>query len=255
MKQHLVWYVLYFTPYQVQPFFGDVQPKFCFVWPRWCFSRTFVLSREKNYLQPFPGSRQVLKKWDSKLYLYACASWRKKGYADQQISIRGEGAKGWHSGESAHLPPRCQGSNPGVDAICGLSLLLVLSFAPRGFSAGTPVFPSPQNQHFQILIWPGIRSTKNHYVDVLLPDHYLFIYLFRGEEQGCAIVAPGHPLGRLLHCKIIFGLVHTYLDIFENGEYFLLWKKFMSTHTCSISKSFFAHPHKKGKTMEINRVH
>ena len=35
------------------------------------------------------------------------------------------------------------GSNPGVDVICGLSLLLVLSFAPRGFSPGTPVFPSP----------------------------------------------------------------------------------------------------------------
>ena len=36
------------------------------------------------------------------------------------------------------------GSNPGVDAICELSLLLVLSFAPRGFSPGTPVFPSPR---------------------------------------------------------------------------------------------------------------
>ena len=36
------------------------------------------------------------------------------------------------------------GLNPGVDAICGLSLLLILSFAPRGFSPGTPVFPSPQ---------------------------------------------------------------------------------------------------------------
>ena len=35
------------------------------------------------------------------------------------------------------------GSNPGVDAICGLSLLLVLFFAPRGFSPGTPLFPSP----------------------------------------------------------------------------------------------------------------
>ena len=35
------------------------------------------------------------------------------------------------------------GSNPGVDAICRLSLLLVLSLAPRGFSLGTPVFPSP----------------------------------------------------------------------------------------------------------------
>ena len=38
----------------------------------------------------------------------------------------------------------CPGSNPGVDAICGLSLLLVLSLAPRGFSPGTSVFPSPQ---------------------------------------------------------------------------------------------------------------
>ena len=36
------------------------------------------------------------------------------------------------------------GSNPGVDVTCGLSLLLVLSFAPRGFSPGTTVFPSPQ---------------------------------------------------------------------------------------------------------------
>ena len=36
------------------------------------------------------------------------------------------------------------GSTPGVDAICGLSLLMVLPFAPRGFSLGTPVFPSPQ---------------------------------------------------------------------------------------------------------------
>ena len=33
-------------------------------------------------------------------------------------------------------------SNPGVDAICVLSLLLVLFFASRGFSPGTPVFPS-----------------------------------------------------------------------------------------------------------------
>ena len=42
---------------------------------------------------------------------------------------------------SHHCGP---GSNPGVDAICGLSLLLVLSLVPRGFSPGTPVFPSPQ---------------------------------------------------------------------------------------------------------------
>ena len=35
---------------------------------------------------------------------------------------------------------------PGV--ICGLSLLLVLFLALRGFSPGTPVFPSPQKPTF-----------------------------------------------------------------------------------------------------------
>ena len=48
------------------------------------------------------------------------------------------------------------GSNPGVDAICGLSLLLVLSLAPRGFSPGTLVFPSPQKPTF-----PNSNSTRN----------------------------------------------------------------------------------------------
>ena len=37
-------------------------------------------------------------------------------------------------------------SGPGV--ICGLSLLLVLFSAPRGFSPGPPVFPSPQKPTF-----------------------------------------------------------------------------------------------------------
>ena len=36
------------------------------------------------------------------------------------------------------------GSIPGLGVICGLSLLLVLVLAPRGFSPGSPVFPSPQ---------------------------------------------------------------------------------------------------------------
>ena len=48
------------------------------------------------------------------------------------------------------------GSNPGVNAICGLSLLLVLSLAPRGFSPGTPVFPCPQKPTF-----PNSNSIRN----------------------------------------------------------------------------------------------
>ena len=36
-----------------------------------------------------------------------------------------------------------RGSSSRVEAIWRLSLLLVLFFAPRGFYAGTPAFPSP----------------------------------------------------------------------------------------------------------------
>ena len=33
------------------------------------------------------------------------------------------------------------GLNPGVEAICGLNFLLVLSLAPRSFPPSSPVFP------------------------------------------------------------------------------------------------------------------
>ena len=57
------------------------------------------------------------------------------------------------------------GSNPDVEAICGLSLLLVLSFAPRGFSPGTPVFPSPQKTTFpnSNSIW-NVRTRLNEFM-------------------------------------------------------------------------------------------
>ena len=54
------------------------------------------------------------------------------------------------SGESTRLPLQCGlGSSPGVDTIFGLSLLMVLSVAPRGFFPGTS---EENNQHLQILI-------------------------------------------------------------------------------------------------------
>lgn len=48
------------------------------------------------------------------------------------------------------------GSNPGVDTICGLSLLFALSFAPRGLSPSTLVFFSPQKPTFS-----NPNSTRN----------------------------------------------------------------------------------------------
>ena len=51
------------------------------------------------------------------------------------------GSKGWRSGESTRLPLMWRRFSPGVAAICGLSLLLVLSSGPRAFPPGTLVFP------------------------------------------------------------------------------------------------------------------
>ena len=69
------------------------------------------------------------------------------------------------------------GSNPGVDAICGLILLLVLSLAPKGFCPGTPVFPSPQKPTF-----PNSNLTRNQVDEEPLRGcatcKSLFIYLF-----------------------------------------------------------------------------
>ena len=91
------------------------------------------------------------------------------------------GSKGWHSGESAHLPPVWPGFKSRRRCICGLSLLFVLSFALRGFSPGTPVFPSPQKPTF-----PNSNSTSNQVDEEPLCGRatskslfiYLFIYLF-----------------------------------------------------------------------------
>ena len=47
---------------------------------------------------------------------------------------------------------------PTASKSCGLNVLLVLSLAARGFSPGTPVFPSFKNQHFQIPIRCGTHG-------------------------------------------------------------------------------------------------
>ena len=70
-----------------------------------------------------------------------------------------------------------QDSNSGIKAICGLSLLLALSLAPRGFPPGTLVLPSPQKQTFL-----NSNSTRNqvdeeHYVDVLPPNRHYYYYM------------------------------------------------------------------------------
>ena len=52
------------------------------------------------------------------------------------------------------------GSNPRINAIRGLSLLLVLSFALSGFSPGTPLSPLLRNQQFHIPPRPGMVNEE-----------------------------------------------------------------------------------------------
>ena len=89
----------------------------------------------------------------------------------------GQGSKGGAMVRALASHQCGRGSNPGVGAICGLSLLLVLSLAPRGFSPGTPVFPSPQKPSF-----PNSNPTRNQVDEEPLCGcatcKSLFIYLF-----------------------------------------------------------------------------
>ena len=77
----------------------------------------------------------------------------------QQLSLwRGGGGEGCRvrTVQSTCLPQMWPGFKSQCRSICGLSLLLVLSRAPRGFSPGTLVFHSPQKPTF-----PNSNSTRN----------------------------------------------------------------------------------------------
>ena len=81
-----------------------------------------------------------------------------------------QGEQGRRSGESTRLPPML----PGVNSrrrrhICGLRLFLVLSLAPRSFSPGNPVFPSPQKPTF-----PNSNLTRNHLQIVIVFIYYYY---------------------------------------------------------------------------------
>ena len=65
------------------------------------------------------------------------------------------------------------GWNLKADAIYGLSLLSVLVLARRGFSPDTPVFLSPQNQHFQITIQSGMHGLTSSWA-LSIPQKFRF---------------------------------------------------------------------------------
>ena len=66
---------------------------------------------------------------------------------------------------------------------CGkYSLLLVFVFAPRGFSPVLGYSILLKSQHFEIQIRPGNRQTKNHLLNELPLNIYLFIYLHGSDN-------------------------------------------------------------------------
>ena len=77
--------------------------------------------------------------------------------------------RGWRSGESKRLPPVWPDFKSQCRAIFGLSLLLALSFAPRGFSPGTPVFRSSQKPTF-----PNSNFARNGKLRTTMWMYYLW---------------------------------------------------------------------------------
>ena len=81
------------------------------------------------------------------------------------------------------------GSNPGVNAIFGLSLWLVLSLAPRGFSPGTPVFPLSSKTNiskFQFDQESGRRRTTMWmcYLQIVIFLFYFILFVNEKEMQS-----------------------------------------------------------------------
>jgi len=78
---------------------------------------------------------------------------------------------------------------------CGLSLLLVLFLAPRGFSVGTPVLSSPQKPTLlnSNSIWT--QWSKSHPVDVplFIPIYLLYIYHYMTDYKFLFNTGGGVP--------------------------------------------------------------
>ena len=114
----------------------------------------------------------------------------------------------------------------GNNAICGLSLLFALSFALRGFSPGTPVFPSPQKPTF-----PNSSSARNQ-VDDWEPlygcatSKSLFTILFKLEIEPYGIEFVfffSCPFSFLSCCRLIIHDIFLYIPSYCNSLVTPVW--------------------------------
>ena len=99
----------------------------------------------------------------------------------------GAGLAQWRSDESARLTPMC----PVSGVICWSRLLLVIYSAPKGFSPGTPVFPSPQKPTFlnSNSIWILVKLfIMNPWLGWLRKHSLRIFTIFPSQENGMIIV-------------------------------------------------------------------
>ena len=104
----------------------------------------------------------------------------------------------------ALTPHQCgPGSNPGIDAICGLSLLLVLSFALRGFF-GYSSFPLSSKTNI-----PNFNSIRNQVDEERLCgcaisfSHYVkfYCFMFRHKISTRVVCLYGKHTGSCTHIQ------------------------------------------------------
>ena len=86
--------------------------------------------------------------------------------------------KGWRSGESALLPPMWPGFKSRRRRHTWVEFVVGSLLCSERYFSGYSGFPLSSKPSVQVPIRPGIRYTKNHFVDVLSPNHYLFLYFF-----------------------------------------------------------------------------
>ena len=97
------------------------------------------------------------------------------------------------------------GSSPGIDAICGLILLLVFSPAPRRFSQGTSIrFPSPQKPTLSI----PIRSGTHGHVSTSC---------YKKDQSNCfihwkEIYSVDSAIHRLSNCCLVFKCITFFFE-------------------------------------------
>ena len=107
------------------------------------------------------------------------------------------GEQGWRNGESARLPPMWPGLKSSRRRHMWVEFVVVLSLAPRSFSPGIPVFPSPQKPTFS-----NSNSTRNQVDEEPLcgcatckPFYLLFIYLTALVKLILTVDAPRCHVG------------------------------------------------------------